>query len=138
MGSSELNSLQARKTLSPSSKFFWTILFDGKESGLEDLICLLNQNIPSYYRNHKISAMIIQEAHIANLHAGPTLLAHILIGLWMNRQTRSYPMAFDGNLFKTSLKDFGKGSTMSTCIPFSKEPSGGSLKGIFMLATWLP
>ncbi|GIY13765.1 hypothetical protein CDAR_531441 [Caerostris darwini] len=29
-------------------------------------------------RNYKISAMIIKEAHIANLHAGPTLLARIL------------------------------------------------------------
>ncbi|GIX74845.1 hypothetical protein CEXT_1351 [Caerostris extrusa] len=48
----------------------------------------------------------------------------------MNRQTRSYPIALDGNLFKASRRDFGKGGTMSTCIPSSKEQSGGSLKRI--------
>ncbi|GIY73848.1 hypothetical protein CDAR_557921 [Caerostris darwini] len=46
----------------------------------------------------------------------------------MNRQTRSYSIALDGNLFKVSGRDFGKGGPMSICISSSKEPSGGNLK----------
>ncbi|GIY41409.1 hypothetical protein CDAR_532261 [Caerostris darwini] len=51
----ELNSLQAGKTLSPSSKIlslnpFLDNVFYGQEGGLKDPICLLNQNIPSYYQ----------------------------------------------------------------------------------------
>ncbi|GIX82634.1 reverse transcriptase [Caerostris darwini] len=80
----KLNSLQAGKTLSPSSKIlsFNSFLDNGvlRAGGR-----IRRSNLPFKSKhpillpgNHKISAMIIQEAHIANSHAGPTVLAHIL------------------------------------------------------------
>ncbi|GIY24383.1 reverse transcriptase [Caerostris darwini] len=81
----ELNSLQTGKTLSPSNKILSLNPF------LDNGILraggrIRRSNLPFKSKHpillpgsHKISAMIIQEAHIANLHAGQlTLLAHIL------------------------------------------------------------
>ncbi|GIY40838.1 hypothetical protein CDAR_367751 [Caerostris darwini] len=47
------------------------------------------------------------------------------------------PIALDGNLFKTSGRDFGKSDTMSICVPSSKERSGGSLKRFSKLETFI-
>ncbi|GIY88018.1 hypothetical protein CDAR_368801 [Caerostris darwini] len=98
--------------------------------------------------------MIIQEARIANLHAGPPLLAYILKqSYWivgakiLSRKivnkcvvccSRKVNFLTDdpAKVSEASGRDFGKGGTMSTYIPFNKEPSGGSLKRISELETW--
>ncbi|GIY91013.1 hypothetical protein CEXT_148471 [Caerostris extrusa] len=120
--------------------------FYGQEGGLEDPICLLNQKHPILLPgNHKISAMIIQEVHISNLHARPlvspdndieTLHALIPSNFLIGEKLNFLPDEAANERYPRGGRDFGKCGTMSTCIPSNKELSGGRLKRISKLETW--
>ncbi|GIY11732.1 hypothetical protein CEXT_254801 [Caerostris extrusa] len=119
------------------------MVFYGQEAGLEDPTFLLNENIPSCYRKITKSAQwffkksplqTCMPDQLSWLTSTNKLLDRKKLSfLPMNRQTMSYPIELNGNLFKTSGRAFRKGGRVSIYILCSKEQSGGSLKRISKL-----